>query len=66
MQYSKCLDIKVSVFKKEDSPVAEVANVNLEFNFITFFMIGSTQKERTIEIVGSNKMLLFDDIRTNP
>ena len=51
-------DIKVSVFKREDSPVAEVANVNLEFeNFYSTFFVSwlHPKKERTIEIVGSNK-----------
>ena len=62
-------DIKVSVFKREDSPVAEVANVNLEFeNFYSTFFVSwlHPKKERTIEIVGSNKMLLFDDISDEP
>ncbi len=62
-------DIRVSTFKRDGSPVAEVANVDLIYeNFYSTFFVSwlHPKKERTIEIVGSNKMLLFDDISDDP
>ena len=60
--------IDVSTFKREKSPVAEVASVNLKFkNFYASFFVSwlHPKKERTLEIVGDNKMLIFDDISTD-
>ena len=48
--------------------MAEVASVNLKFkNFLCFFFcVGYIQKKKEpLEIVGDNKMLIFDDISTD-